>query len=328
MSVAVPQNTMSCTSQAITACLFGASTHRLYFRNGEHHLYSLLYLQVFFVSLSVIAGLSRHLADNVPRGWKQALIHSGVLHCFYLGGVYASLVIYRLLFHPLRKFPGPLDLRISAMSLVWRVRHYDAFKRVQDLHSKYGTFFRIGPSAVSVIHPAAVKLVHSTESGFLKGDFYDLLRPFKSLQMMRNKTEHAARRRVWSAAFSDRALRGYEKRTQVYQAKLLSKLAASNGKPINITQWFHSYSSDVASDLSFGESFGNLDSEKNHWVMDLMEAGPMVLGLMPPMWFLRMISDIPGMNRDWLNYVNYGRERMIARMKVDLPFSLFPKTIS
>jgi len=82
--------------------------------------------------------------------------------------------------------------------------------------------------------------------------------------MLRDKQEHGTRRRVWSATFSDRALRGYEKRTLVYQDKLISKIDTANGKPVDITQLFHSYSTDIASDLSFSKSFGNLDSEKNH----------------------------------------------------------------
>jgi cytochrome P450 len=144
------------------------------------------------------------------------------LPCYYLAGIFTSLIAYRLLFHPLRKFPGPIDLKISALSLVWRVRHYDANQRVQDLHKKYGNFVRIGPSAISVVHPSIMKIVHSADSRFSKGDFYDLLWPMKSLQMMRDRAEHGVRRRVWSAAFSDRALRGYEKRMAAYQDKLLS----------------------------------------------------------------------------------------------------------
>jgi len=172
---------MSPTSRAVIASLFGASSHLLYFKRGEHHLYGLFYVKVFLVSLGLMTALSRHLADGIDQGWKQALLHSGALHCFYLGGVYISLIAYRLFFHPLAKFPGPVDLKISAMSLVWRVRHYDANTRVQDLHSKYRLFFRIGPSAVSVLHPTVVGLIHGADSGFSKGDFYDLLSPYKSL---------------------------------------------------------------------------------------------------------------------------------------------------
>lgn len=314
---------MALTTQVIITSLFGVSTHLLYFRKEEHHLYSLLYVKVLLASLGAIAALSGHFADGdgVDQGWGQALLRSAALHCFYLGGVYTSLLAYRLLFHPLRKFPGPLDLRVSALSLSWRVRRYDTNKRVQDWHAKYGPFVRISPSAVSVVHPAAVKLIHSSDSDFSKGEFYDLMLPYTSLHTLRDKTAHAARRRVWSAAFGDKALRDYGKRTQVYQNKLLSKLAAARGAPVDITRWFHSYSTDVSSDLSFGKLFGSLDSEENHWFIDIMYESPLVVGLMLPMWFFRLLCEIPGMNREFLRYLEFHRDCMIARIKVlTLPF--------
>jgi len=308
---------MSAATEAATAALLGASAHILYFKRGEHHLHGLFYVELFFLSLLVTAGLTRHLADSsVQQGWGRAIFRSLELHFYCLLGLYTSLITYRLFFHPLNKFPGPLDLKMSALSLINRVRCGDAHKRVQNLHSQYGSFVRIGPSAVSIIDPSTVRLVHSADSGFSKGDFYDLLWPSKSLQMMRDKKEHAARRRVWSAAFSDRALRGYEKRTLAYQDKLLSRVADTNGRATNITRWIHAFSTDLTSDLALGKPFGNLDSDKNHWVIDVMDAGPKVLGLMLPAWAFRLLSDIPGLNKDWFRWVFFARDSMMARMKV------------
>lgn len=311
--------TMSTANGPVAAAIAGVFTHMLYFKKGEHHLYGIRYVELFLFSLVATATLNRSYladADAVPQGWGEALAHSGKLHACYLGGIYAGLVVYRLFFHPLRHFPGPLDLKISALSLTYRVRHLDCHKRVQELHSQYGPFLRIGPSAISVIHPSAIKLIHSADSGFTKGDFYDLLYPAKSLQMVRSKSEHASRRRVWSAAFSDKALRGYEKRTLVYQDKLLSKIAATNSQPTNLTKWVHAYNFDVTSDLTFGKAFGALDSDDNYWMVDMWEKGLDVLGLMLPAWVFRLISDIPGLNSDFLKVVSFTRGKMIDRMKV------------
>ncbi|KAK0616420.1 cytochrome P450 [Immersiella caudata] len=307
---------------SVTAAVLGVAAHVLYFSRGEHHLYGLRYVEVFFLSfLATTALVRRSLGgetqiDSAP-GWSQSALISAGLHLYFLGGLYASCVTYRVLLSPLRRFPGPLDLRISSLSLVFRVRNSDAHKKVQDLHARYGPFVRIGPSALSIIDPAAIGAVHSGDSGFSKGDFYDLLHPAKSLQMMRNKKDHAARRRVWSAAFSDRALRGYEKRAVTYQNKLLARLAESvdSGKPTNVTRWIYAFSFDLTSDLALGKPFGSLDTDKKHWVIDVMDAGTVVLGLMLPTWVFRLLSDIPGLNGDFFKWFNFARDSMMTRAK-------------
>jgi hypothetical protein len=60
----------------------------------------------------------------------------GVTYIFYLLG----LVIYRLYFHPLAKFPGPKYAAISR----WHEFYYEVVKKgkftfkVQELHKQYG----------------------------------------------------------------------------------------------------------------------------------------------------------------------------------------------
>jgi tryprostatin B 6-hydroxylase len=307
---------MATAGAPATAAILGVAAHVFYFGRGEHHLYGLRYVAVFLLSLFSTAALRRRL-EETDSGFGQSAIFSASLHLCFLCGLLASCVIYRVLLSPLRRFPGPLDLRISSLSLVFRVRNGDAHKQVQDLHAQYGPFVRIGPSAVSVIEPSAIKAVHGADSGFSKGDFYDLIHPAKSLQMMRNKQEHAARRRVWSAAFSDRALRGYEKRATAYQDKLLARMAesADSGQPMDMRRWIHAFNFDLTSDLALGRPFGNLDSDKNHWAIEVMDAGPKVLGLMLPTWVFRLLSDIPGLNRDWFRWFNFARDSMMTRMK-------------
>ena len=92
---------MATTNLAVIAALLGVSSHLLYFNKGEHHLYGNLYLKLFLVSVGATAALLgsdlfaegniiNHDIDHA--GWKQALLDSGILHGFYLGGVCASLI--------------------------------------------------------------------------------------------------------------------------------------------------------------------------------------------------------------------------------------------
>lgn len=68
--------------------------------------------------------------------------------------VYSGLIIYRVSFHPLSKFPGP---RLAAATY-WYEAYYDLVQKggsqytskIQALHTKYGPIIRINPEEISV----------------------------------------------------------------------------------------------------------------------------------------------------------------------------------
>lgn len=68
----------------------------------------------------------------------------------------------------LRAIPGPLP---AAYTNWWRLidvargHHHDT---LLNLHRRHGKFVRIGPNAVSVADPEAVKTIYGLKSGFTK----------------------------------------------------------------------------------------------------------------------------------------------------------------
>lgn len=63
----------------------------------------------------------------------------------FVGGALVSMVVYRLFFHRLCKFPGPLGARVSKFytaSLAAKDVQYH--KNVARMHEKYGDFIRTG----------------------------------------------------------------------------------------------------------------------------------------------------------------------------------------
>lgn len=290
----------------------GALSHVCYFNRGEHHFYSARYVQIF--ATAFVAALILLCQWGEPKG--KALAQVTAIAVFYLVGLYTSLVIYRSLIHPLNQFPGPFGARISSFWLSAHLKDGDAFRQVQKLHEKYGAFVRVGSSDLSVTHPKAVSAVYGLGSNCTKAAWYDLTKPMLSLQTLRVKTLHDQRRRIWSPAFSDKALRGYEQRVQKYQNILIDQIESFHGQSINVSKWFNLYSFDIVGDLAFGTSFKMLEASEEHWAIKLLNEGIEPLSFMFPVWFFRFMTTVPGLMGDWWKFTDYCAQRLDDRMRV------------
>ena len=111
----------------------GVVCHDYYFQIGEHHLYSIRYLQTFLaVSLISVAILAAN-GSSVSSAASTLIPYIGS----WLVGLYASLIFYRILLSPLNRFPGPhrpFGARISSLWLSAQLWRLDAHKRLLVLH--------------------------------------------------------------------------------------------------------------------------------------------------------------------------------------------------
>ena len=234
----------------------------------------------------------------------------------YFGGLYASLLWYRIYFSPLQHFPGPFAAKISRLWFSAKIRKLDAFRKVHELHEKYGDFVRIGPTDLSTIHPKAVQAIYAFGAPCRKGAWYDLLLPHMSLQLFRDRASHDASRRIWAPAFKENALRGYKERLESHQERLIDYISFRAGTNVNISKLFMLYSFDVMGDLGYGKSFGMLDSSEYHWSIQLLKKGVRPPGLMLPEWLWRVMIAIPKLSDDWWNFLDYSKATLHERMRV------------
>ena len=299
--------------QKLTLVAAGAATHLGFLNRGEHHMYGLRYLQLclFLFSAALLA-----LVGAAGLTFRQAVGTVAPFAGLYFGGLYGSLVIYRLFFHPLKQFPGPFFTRLSSLCFSARLIKLDAHRKLAALHRQYGDFVRVGSSDLSTIHPKAPEAIYGRGSKCIKADWYDLTLPMTSMQTTRSRVEHDKRRRIWGSAFNDTILRSYEGRVAIHQEQMLSRIASSEGKPINITELFHQLLFDVMGDLSFGISFNMLESQGHHWAIRLLRRGMQPLGLMFPAWCFRLLLSIPGATGDWFAFKDYCCQLLDDRFKV------------
>lgn len=165
-----------------------------------------------------------------------------------------------------------------------RYNVYHAYKGDRHLalyraHLKYGPVVRFAPNLVSINSSPALKSIygHSPLSRSLqKSNFYSAFPAVKGVFNTHNsinKIEHARKRRVLSAAFSENALRSMEDlvlgNIEIF-AKEVDRRSIQQQKGIDMGEMFSWLTFDVMGELCFGKSFGMLRDEATRFVTHLI----------------------------------------------------------
>jgi hypothetical protein len=131
---------MLLNAQMCLTAAAGVFSHLLIFIRGEHHVQASALLRIY-LTLSLIL-LMGQCWDN--SSLLTAAVTTGVLVITYVSFFFASVIIYRIFFHRLRRFPGPVMARVSKFWHVSRLLGDPNFTVLDELHQKYGDFVRTG----------------------------------------------------------------------------------------------------------------------------------------------------------------------------------------
>ncbi|KAL2835988.1 cytochrome P450 [Aspergillus pseudoustus] len=297
------------------AALLGLAVYVFYYHRGEHHLYPQRNFPATLALYFIFAlGLKHNDASLTPY---TALSHAAMLLAIYLASIFSSLTIYRLLLNPLNKFPGFRLARLAGFAHTIEIsKKMDRHMILYNAHKKWGRFVRYGPNDISVSDPDVVRVALSPAAVCTKAPWYAFEYPGCSLISVREREAHARRRRIWSPAFSDRALRGYEMRVERYNKALLRQIEAVEGKPTDIAKWFECWSFDIMGDLAFGQSFNMLESPDGHWAITLLKEAQVGGGLSIPSWAARLLFAFPPIARDYFRFVHFCAGQIENRLRI------------
>lgn len=122
--------------------LAGLAAHLGYFIHGEHHMQSLQWLlTTLFSPLVVFLAI---LKLGVASSYVTALKLTTIILTSFFTSLTGSILAYRVFFHPLRRFPGPLGAKCSKLTHVARLLETsDNYLQVHTLHKKYGDIVRL-----------------------------------------------------------------------------------------------------------------------------------------------------------------------------------------
>lgn len=178
----------------------GVGLQQALFRYGEWDNYSFK-LIVGAATVETLLSLFVHTRFSEPPA--DAVQHALCWTVAAIAGIYVSMLLYRAFFHRLRGFPGPFAARLSTFYMTWlSARRRQVYEDVRALHRKYGDYVRVGPTEISIADPDAFAAIHSATSQCERSQWYEILNPTVSLQMVRDRKEHARRRKAWDRAFS------------------------------------------------------------------------------------------------------------------------------
>ncbi|KAF4997554.1 hypothetical protein FGRMN_3759 [Fusarium graminum] len=201
-----------------------------------------------------------------PETVRDRLILFGLMYLICYIVYWTGIVIYRLTFHPLAKFPGPFLCRTSWFYQVY----FEAFlsgrmlERLPALHEKYGPVVRINPGEVHIKDPVVFHQIYKQNTKFTKDPVAYTLGVPNAISMLFDIDEHKKRRETLNPSFSKRRILLLEDLMYEELEKVMTRAMPyiERKEPLPIQDAFYCFTADVISHFTFGQSI-DLISQPN-----------------------------------------------------------------
>ncbi|RTE80145.1 hypothetical protein BHE90_005329 [Fusarium euwallaceae] len=204
----------------------------------------------------------------------------------------AWIFVYRIFFHPLRQYPGPWIYAASGLPHLYHVSTGNVHRMQMRLHERYGPIVRVGPERLSYIDSNAWKDIQGHRAdghGSFEKDPSLMAKQVHSDIIRADNSTHSRQRRIFSHAFSDKALKEQESLIRGYVDLLISKMREESGSDghictnpptVDMVRMYNFTTFDIMADLTFGEPLGMLkDGDYVPWVSNIFGSVKyMVLG--------------------------------------------------
>ncbi|KAF3003269.1 hypothetical protein E8E14_003830 [Neopestalotiopsis sp. 37M] len=218
---------------------------------------------------------------------QKALHDNGLGHRLSYGAIVISLafiawrivlIAYRLWLHPLRSYPGPKLWAISDLPFTYTSNiSGTGIRKISEFHRRYGAIVRIGPNRLAMDGSIAWPQVYGRRLAgqpefekapgiFARGVEHGIIAAPRDV--------HRRQRKQLGHAFSEVSMREQEATINQYVELLMQRVAehAAQDRALNIVEWLNFTTFDIIGDLTFGESFGSLETSKYHpWVHNIFK---------------------------------------------------------
>ncbi|KAL7270771.1 hypothetical protein RUND412_006509 [Rhizina undulata] len=210
---------------------------------------------------------------------------------FGVGVWLLGVIIYRLYFHPLSKYPGPFLAKITSLHALYHAFRGDRHIVTYEAHKKYGPYVRLSPNFLTVNTKEGLKEIYGVNKNVQKSNFYRAVAGHPSnytagTSLTIDKQVHARKRRVLAHAFTDAALRSMEQYV-IPTIDTLCNIIAAGEQSIDfegrakgkgkwrgdMSKWANYLTFDIMGELSFGKNFGMMERDENRYVPEIINKG-------------------------------------------------------
>jgi hypothetical protein len=210
----------------------------------------------------------------------------------------SAIIIYRIWFHPLAKYPGPFLAKFTDWYSVYHCfredRHIDFYR----LHCQYGTeafpanravltrtgpIVRYGPHRICVNTSSALRDIYHVRANCQKSQFFTVFSHFFKVQMVMttiDHKEHGFKRRIAAKALTPTAMKNMEagiiKNVKIFCDKMLDDPKDKSSKwnsARNMSQWSGWLVNDIMGDITFHRNWSMLTKEENRDVVEVLSRG-------------------------------------------------------
>jgi cytochrome P450 family 628 len=147
----------------VLSALSGVLAHLLIWQHGERDPFSgYIFLYEFLTPSASLIILQYSLGLTLLSACSAALY----LETSHLLGTFAGIVLYRISFHQLHRFPGPLGGKIWIWDTFARTSHshHQQSIVIDEIYAKYGPVVRYAPDRLSINSAASISLIHGAGS--------------------------------------------------------------------------------------------------------------------------------------------------------------------
>lgn len=213
---------------------------------------------------------------HVAMGFLEALRLSQALYALLLFYI-ISIIVYRVFFHQLAKYPGPLLGKFTDLPKMMAMFRMDRVTWQTKMLKKYGDPVRISTNELIFGSMKSWQDIYGQSSNpcTKEPSFYDMFTATGATSILNeiDRGQHSRLRRLVSHSFSERALLQDEaiisQRVDVYINTVIAP-AARRGESVDIYNKTMEHYLDIVSYLSFGKSFDSISGcgEMNHDDLD------------------------------------------------------------
>ncbi|KAL2838596.1 putative cytochrome P450 [Aspergillus pseudodeflectus] len=217
----------------------------------------------------------------------RSLWHLLLLSAFLGTGAVLGICVYRLYFHPLAKYPGPLLAKLTTGYAVYHAYRRDLHTDVWACHEKYGDVVRYGPNRLIINSEPGLKTIYSHGANVHKAKGYEKVTQVPGVHASLctlDNARHKKLRRLLNLGLSDTNIRAMDGKLRNVASLFASALGEKEDRfdmsrrhvgdgdewtvAKNMTHWCDFFTFDVMSELTFGQSYNLLGSSENHYIID------------------------------------------------------------